>query len=188
MMIKEGNISFEFSGDAIKYDDTFFYRKHIEKCKGIVKCEKDKKECEVGTKAVDILGLDKNPLFMIEIKDFRQHRIENKERIKNTELATEFSLKVRDTLAGLYGAFRNHNEELKIFYSHLFHKKDQPNSIKAILLLEEDLIKNSFEEKSRKSRKKELRTKIEQQLGFLSLQAHVVSISEINQIQGWKVK
>jgi Holliday junction resolvase len=187
-MIREGNISFEFSGDAIQYDETNFYRKHIEKCKGFVNYEDGNIPREEGTKAVDILGLNKSPLYVIEIKDFRGYRIQNKERIKNAELAIEFSLKVRDTLIGLFGAFKNHNEELKVFYSYLFHKKDQPNSIKAILLLEEDLINNSFEEKSRKSRKKELRTKIEQQLGFLSLQSHVVSISEMNQIQGWKVK
>ena len=87
-MIREGNISFEFSGDYIQYDETNFYRKHIEKCKGIINYEDDSIPREEGTKAVDIIGLNKSPLYIIEIKDFRGYRIQNKERIKNNELST----------------------------------------------------------------------------------------------------
>jgi Holliday junction resolvase len=173
-MIKEGNISIQFSGQVVKYDETNFYRNHVDRCHE--------------TKAVDIMALENEPLFLIEVKDFRGYRIANKERIKNGDLAIEFAQKVRDTLAGLYGAFRKNNEELKVFHSYLFYKQISPESIKAILLMEEDNTRNDFEEKSRKILKGELKTKIEQQLGFLSLHSFVFSISEMNNIQGWTVQ
>ncbi|MCB1190099.1 MAG: hypothetical protein H7A23_14440 [Leptospiraceae bacterium] len=164
MTIKEDNISLEFSGQMIKYDDTNFYRKHI------VICHE--------TKAIDILALEKSPLFMIEIKDFRNYRIENKERINNGDLAIEFAHKIRDTIAGLYGAFRSNNEELEIFYSYLFCGKH--HSIKAILLMEEDQAQNIYENKRRKILHRELKTKIEQQLGFFSVHSFVINILELN--------
>ena len=40
-MIREGNISFEFSGDYIQYDETNFYREAYRKCKGIINYEDD---------------------------------------------------------------------------------------------------------------------------------------------------
>lgn len=186
-MIREGNISLEFNGYSIQYDKTNFYRNHIEKCKGFINYEDGNDPREEGTKAVDILGLNKSPLYVIEIKDFRGYRIQNKARIKNSELASEFSLKVKDTMAGLYGAFRNHNEELNIFHSYLFYNRNEPKPIKAILLMEEDLPANDFESKSRRIIKKELITKIEQQLGFLSLHILVLSISELNNFPNWTV-
>jgi hypothetical protein len=45
-------------------------------------------------------------LFLIEVKDFRGHRIENQKRLTNGELAIESGQKVRDTVAGIIGAFR----------------------------------------------------------------------------------
>jgi hypothetical protein len=45
-------------------------------------------------------------LLMIELKDFRGHRIENKERIKDGELFVEVGHKARGTVAGICGAAR----------------------------------------------------------------------------------
>ncbi|MCB1144531.1 MAG: hypothetical protein KDK54_19910 [Leptospiraceae bacterium] len=186
-MIREGNISFEFYGDSIQYDKTNFYRNHVEKCKGFINYEDGNDSREEGTKAVDILGLNKSPLYIIEIKDFRGYRIQNKARIKNSELAFEFSLKVKDTITGLYGAFRKHSEELKVFHTYLFYNRNEPNPVRAILLMEEDMPENDFEAKKRIALKKELVTKIEQQLGFLSLHISILSISELNNLPNWKV-
>ncbi len=58
-----------------------------------------------GTKAVDFVGvLDEEKLYLLEVKDFRGHRVENKKR-QLAELPLELGLKTRDTLAGLTGAF-----------------------------------------------------------------------------------
>jgi hypothetical protein len=58
-----------------------------------------------GTKAVDFVGvLDEERLYLFEVKDFRGHHLENKKR-QVKELPLEIGLKVRDTLAGLAGAY-----------------------------------------------------------------------------------
>jgi hypothetical protein len=58
-----------------------------------------------GTKAVDFVGvLDEQKLYLFEVKDFRGHQIENRKR-QVRELPLEIGLKVRDTLAGLTGAY-----------------------------------------------------------------------------------
>jgi hypothetical protein len=60
------------------------------------------------TKAVDFMALlNGEDVYFIEIKDFRNYRIENKTRLTSGELALEVAHKVRDTLAGLMGATRN---------------------------------------------------------------------------------
>jgi len=50
-------------------------------------------------------------LLLIELKDFRRHRIENKKRISKGELFEEVGFKVRDTLAGVRGAARTRADE-----------------------------------------------------------------------------
>ena len=61
-----------------------------------------------GTKAVDFVGVwEKKDGFLIEVKDFRGYRIQNKKRLRSEELALEVAQKVRDTVAGLVGAARN---------------------------------------------------------------------------------
>ncbi len=83
-------------------------------------------------------------LFLIEIKDFRGARIENKQRIEHAYLADEVAQKVRDTIAGLYGAYRCCSLTLAPFYKYLFanpkylKEKRESRKITAILFLEED--------------------------------------------------
>ena len=57
-----------------------------------------------GTKAVDFVGLHRDGVWFIEVKDFRGHRIENKGRLRTLDLAREVACKVRDTLAALIWA------------------------------------------------------------------------------------
>lgn len=86
---------------ALKYDDTACYREGIERLKG----EIDK--VPQSTRAVDVLALHTTAgLLMMEVKDFRGHRIANKHRITNKEVILEAALKIRDTVAGLVGAAR----------------------------------------------------------------------------------
>jgi hypothetical protein len=61
-----------------------------------------------GTKAIDIIGYHKRKgLYLIEIKDFRQYRIEKKDRIAKLELFEEVGQKVKDTLACMLAAAHN---------------------------------------------------------------------------------
>ena len=65
------------------------------------------------SKAVDFAGVRARTLALIEMKDFRGTRIENKPRTE-AELYTEVALKVRDSIAGFVGAVRmaEHAEDL----------------------------------------------------------------------------
>ena len=61
-----------------------------------------------GTKAIDILALDSPCCWLIEIKDYRQHR-----RMKSIDLAEEIATKVRDSLAALVAASIYANDDIE---------------------------------------------------------------------------
>ena len=87
---EEGHLRFRFDDSwyAIKYDEHPDYRERIERLDG--------------TKAVDFVAVHRDSqLFLIEVKDFRGHRIENQPRLREGELAIEVGQKVRDTVAGI---------------------------------------------------------------------------------------
>jgi len=94
-----------------------------------------------GTKAVDFVGLqdgEDGVLYWIEVKDFRGYRIQNKRRLSGDELAQEVSEKVRDSLAGVVGAYQTSTEweVWKPFVRALWRK----TSIRVLLWLEEDSV------------------------------------------------
>lgn len=125
--IKEGYLAFEFGHRwrVFKLDDHRDYRKRIGKLEE--------------TKAVDFLGiLDENELYFIEVKDFREHRIENRDRILKGELAIEVAQKVRDTLACIIGAYRTSSSpDFWQLYARLLC--DTNVRINVVLWLEHDL-------------------------------------------------
>lgn len=94
LTVTEGRLTFEFPEDVVasKYDQWGFYRNQINNCFG-------------GTKAVDILCLDTEDLWLIEVKDYRANA-----RTKVINLGEEVALKVRDTLWGLVAAQVNAND------------------------------------------------------------------------------
>ena len=87
--IREGYLTFSFPDgcQASQYDDWSFYRNQFQSVTG------------GPTKAVDILCVDGDTSWLIEIKDYRQHP-----RMKLIDIADELAIKVRDTLAGLAAA------------------------------------------------------------------------------------
>ena len=98
---------------AFKYDDTRFYREGPERLKGELeeRSNTELKTVPQATRAVDVVGLHQdNGLLLLEAKDFRGHRIENKNRLQG-QIILEVSLKVRDTVAGLLGAARRDVDE-----------------------------------------------------------------------------
>ncbi len=104
-----------------KYDaEKSYYTEHVKKCSG--------------TKAVDILALSDENLFLIEVKDFRNYRIENKKRMNNGDLVKEFAQKIRDTIeiiSRIIGVRdKTLAENLKNRRRNTFHMKDAFLAIK----------------------------------------------------------
>lgn len=103
--IDEGRIRFDFGErwHVEKWDASDAYTRGVGTLSGELTDANGNKRAE-GTKAVDFVGVLDDTLYLFEVKDFRGHRIENKRR-QIQELPLEIGLKVRDTLAGLAGAY-----------------------------------------------------------------------------------
>jgi len=173
IIIQEQHLQFQFPSDwqVCKYDEqNHFYHNQIRRCQG--------------TKAVDILAWSGTEFFMIEAKDFRGDRIDNKVRILKGELISEVTQKVRDSIAGLYGAYRCFNEELQPFYHPLFYGKHQP--VKVVLLLEED--RPPDRAKSFKYRRSQLEKNLKTQLKFLGVHCHIHNCNDVPVSFQWCVK
>ncbi|QEH32540.1 hypothetical protein OJF2_10170 [Aquisphaera giovannonii] len=127
-VIEERFLRFEFSDDwlAVKYDDHPDYRERIGGLRE--------------TKAIDLVATfrrNRHTLHFIEVKDFRGHRIENRERIRDGELAVEVAQKVRDTIAGIIAAHHRGKAETWGPHAQCLVTPDRP--VKVVLWLEEDL-------------------------------------------------
>lgn len=125
--IEEGFLAFDFSDSwrILKLDEHRDYRERIARLEG--------------TKAVDFLSiLDEQELYLIEVKDFRGHKIETRDRLLTGELSIEVAQKVRDSLACIIGAFRTSSEpEFWQPYATLLCNRGR--TIKIVLWLENDL-------------------------------------------------
>lgn len=86
--LTEGHLQFSFENVdfAEKYDDWKHYRNQYSSVCG-------------GAKAIDFIVVKGGEIWLIEVKDFRQHK-----RSKTIDLSDEIALKVRDTMAGLVSA------------------------------------------------------------------------------------
>lgn len=128
----EGVLAFEFGHNWVveKLDEHAAYRDRIQKLHG--------------TKAVDFFGVyGGDELYFVEVKDFRGHRIENKERLQDGKLAIELGEKVRDSIACIVGVHRTANsmEEVWKRYASLLCNKQK--ALKVRLWLEYDLPNHS---------------------------------------------
>ena len=128
MEFPEGHQVFSFddvSWIVLKYDDAKggYYKDRIKKLDG--------------TKAVDYIGTHKGNLYLIEVKDFREHRIENQKRLTGDGLAIESGQKVRDTVAGIIGAYRTSDPQKWDVFANVLH--DKIAVIRVVVWLEYDL-------------------------------------------------
>jgi hypothetical protein len=176
--ITEKKLTFSFPEGWVvnKYDEQSFYRQKVQKCRG--------------TAAVDILALSETDLFLIEVKDFRKHRIENKKRFQHAELADEFAQKVRDTIASLYGAYRWHNSIFTPFCHYLYVnlKKEERRDIRritAILFLEEDM--PPVKARDFKVVHRYLRENMQMKLKFLQIRCQIYNKKTLPKKFGWHV-
>ena len=125
-IIVEGELELEIGDEwdvALKWDDCSAYRRGIQT---LDSC-----------KAVDVLVFSRarGELMMIELKDFRSHRIENKDRIRDGALFVEVGHKVRDTIAGVCGAARKGDDAELLEISALLGAR---TPLTVVLWLEED--------------------------------------------------
>lgn len=116
-VLSEGNLTFTFNtSHAEQYDNWSFYRNQFQSICG-------------SAKAVDMICIVNDTTWLIEIKDYRQHR-----RTKLIDLGDEIAHKVRDTLAGLVAAKFNANDlEEKAFAKNALGSQ----MIKVVLHLEQ---------------------------------------------------
>jgi hypothetical protein len=125
-VIEEEFLRFEFNDDwhVIKYDDHVDYVDRIRHLPD--------------TKAVDFTAIYlARTLFLIEVKDFRGHRIKNQGRIKEGQLAVEVAQKVRDTIAGIVAAHHRGNAETWDRFTRCLTNSEPP--VRVLLWLEDDL-------------------------------------------------
>jgi len=115
-ILSEGRLQFIFGSSCLaeKYDEWSFYRNQFQST------------C-LGVKAVDMICVSNNTSWLIEIKDYRQHK-----RTKPQDLGGEVA--VRDTLAGLVAAKMNANDSSE---QNFAKKAIQSKVIKVVLHLEQ---------------------------------------------------
>jgi hypothetical protein len=116
--LQEGNLAFNFPsnvGEVTQYDEWSFYP-HFSKLAD-------------GIKAVDFIFLEQDICWLIEVKDYRVHP-----RTKQIDLADEISVKVKDTIAGLFAAKINANEPSEKQFAQQANRKSR---IRVVLHLEQ---------------------------------------------------
>jgi len=84
-IITEGNLSFTFEFDAVKFDDTSYYREHFSRIQNDIA-------------AVDILAVNNGIGYLIEIKDYTHPDTEN---LTSNDLIEAIIKKVISTLSAI---------------------------------------------------------------------------------------
>ena len=123
----EGTIQFAFPAAwyVLKYDDCRYYRGPVART-------------GAGLAAVDfiaVLPMPRPALLLLEVKDFRGHSTENRDRLTSGDLATEIVKKALDTFGALHAGLRANHAELRVLASALL---PYPVQVYIVLLLEED--------------------------------------------------
>lgn len=156
---EEGNLIFYFGQGWQDHVRKFDAEKVYEKTKNAVE----------QTKGVDFLGIYGNELYLIEVKDFRGHRIPNKQRLTSGELAMEIAQKVRDSVACIVGAYRTESTQAdwQIYAQLLFG-----GQLRVILWLERDDYHN-------RAVMNHLRTDLKNRLSWLNVKVEVAHLRAI---------
>ncbi len=126
-IVSESRLEFEFEEDwrVFQFDKHRDYREHIQK--------------QVqGTDAIDFLGIYANTVYLIEVKNFRNHRLENQQKLLKGHLHEKVGQKVRDSVACIVGAARNSSEP-EFWRPFLQMLCDSRKVVKVVLWLEYDL-------------------------------------------------
>jgi len=97
-----------------------------------------------GTKGVDFLGTLRKNVYFIEVKNFKDYRIKNKDRLLNIgeDLMIEVAQKVRDSLPCILSGKLNSTNDKELWNEFLNLIIEENYGIKVILWLETDNIPN----------------------------------------------
>ena len=97
-----------------------------------------------GTKGVDFLGTLRKNVYFIEVKNFKDYRIKNKDRLQNIgeDLMIEVAQKVRDSLPCILSGKLNSTNDKELWNEFLNLIIEENYGIKVILWLETDNIPN----------------------------------------------
>lgn len=144
---EESRLKFKFSDSwrILKLDDSSFYRK---------KFSSQIQEF----KAIDFVGIHHQVLYLIEAKNFKRYRIENKKRIETGELIIEIAQKVRDSIACIIAATRTSETEKWQDYKNLLCNPQMP--LKIVIWLEQDFPNNPREKARKATEVKEFKAKL----------------------------
>ncbi len=121
------------------------------------------------SKGVDFLTINSNNICFIEIKDFKNYRIENKERLKQNanELMTEVAIKVKDSLACIVAANRNSTNDKQVWSNALDVLANIRKNITVILWLEKDQERKKTNNKRAKSKAYDYKRTLQNKLNWL---------------------
>jgi hypothetical protein len=172
MQYTESDILFDFSDD--KWSNLMQYDTAL----GFFKI----RDAISSTKAVDFIGVfDKKILSIIEVKNFKGHRIENKPRTDNGEdpLEIEVAKKVRDSIAGIIGANRNATNNTDDWKNYVKFLSNKAKRVEVILWLEEDRDSRPLEIQKKRSAAKggALNQRLKNNLRWLTPYVQVVNIN-----------
>lgn len=163
MRFEEGTLAFTFDSEwdesVVKFDEHRVYKKMADSLSG--------------TKGVDFLGILNSEIYLIEVKDFRGYRIENKTRIANGDLSIEIGQKIRDTVACIVGSSRS-SGNFEVWQELCNILVDREKKVKVILWLEED---KPSRRKSQVSQNV-LRNDLKQKLKWLAAKVDVRNLKE----------
>jgi hypothetical protein len=180
---KESGMRFLFDDEKwsllIKYDEQTDYKKIL--------------NAVHETKAVDFMGILNNEILsLIEVKNFRGHRIENKPRLDGTDdpLEVEIAQKVRDTIAGIVGAARNSTHLRENWVKYCDFLLSQNKKTHVILWLEEDEIplSNITRTKRERARGGTLTQRLKQKMNWLTPNVLVSNITDNPYSESLKVE
>lgn len=133
-----------------------------------------------GTKGIDFSGIfEKSTLVLIEVKNFRGYRIENKPRMIGgaDPLWLEVAQKMRDAIAVKVGAARNSTHQAATWNAYLEILKNQKKQLHLVLWLEQDA-PFGIQQKYRSVEEVELfRRQLKRSLKWLTNKVDVVNIS-----------
>lgn len=161
---------------AFKYDETNFYRNFPErKLKGSISGHPQ------SMRAVDVVALHSaDGLLLLEAKDFRGSRIENRDRILRGELIVEVAIKVRDTVAGLLGAARKQLDEFEA--GDVWEAMGPAKPVDIVLWLEDDMLWR--DDMRSKQQLKALNDALKEKLSWLHVRTMVLSSRATNRLPG----
>ncbi len=131
-------------------------------------------------------------LLLIEVKDFRQHEVENRPRMRT--LAVEIVRNTLHTLAALYVGVRAGHKSLQGIAAAVL---PAPGALRLVLLLEEDALpapgrsgnlptRKLIKSQTRQSQKGDMQLELQRRLHGFSINASVYACPEIPRREGWE--